>query len=120
MFVHSQSQAENPQQFVNLRAEMWWTVGRMYADGDIADSFIDDELDTELTVPKYKFVGSKIQIESKDEIKTPARYGRSPDKADCRVYGLYGLRFVTTEQRPSASTQLKKKKRRKPISAMGV
>jgi hypothetical protein len=119
-FVHSQSQAENPQQFVNLRAEMWWTVGRMYADGDIADSFIDDELDTELTVPKYKFVGSKIQIESKDEIKTPARYGRSPDKADCRVYGLYGLRFVTTEQRPSASTQLKKKKRRKPISAMGV
>jgi hypothetical protein len=89
------AQADDPEMFVNLRAQMWWVVGQMYSDGDIINHFEDPELETELTVVKYKFRGSKIQVEEKEEIKKPERYGRSPDKGDAYIQGVYALRRVT-------------------------
>ena len=105
--IHSAGASSNPGKFHNLRAEMWWTAGVKFSDGDIANRYDGDgvdELDAELTVPTYKFRNGKILAEAKEDIKKPERYGRSPDIADTYIYGLYGLQF--------ARRAAKKKKKR--------
>lgn len=70
--------ASDPE-FLNERAEFYWTLRQRFADGRIAGQ-IDEELKEELIAIKYKFSKAKVQIEEKDMIKK--RLGRSPDKAD--------------------------------------
>jgi hypothetical protein len=69
--------------FVNRRAEMWWKF-REALDPDLGKAIAlppDPELKSDLCAPRWKPVaGGKIQVESKDDIKT--RIGRSTDCAD--------------------------------------
>lgn len=99
IFVDSAGQATEPTVYCNKRAQMWWEVGVMFSDGDVANHFEDTELDTELTVPKYRFLNGKILVEKKEEIKKPERYGKSPDKGDAYVMGLWHLPYGTEKKK---------------------
>jgi len=92
--IHSAGKSSDPEKYVNLRSQMWWEAGEMYGRGDIVNTYENSELDIELTIPKYDFRAGKILIESKEDIKKPERYGKSPDLADTYIYGLYGLKFA--------------------------
>lgn len=71
--------------FKNLRAEMWWKL-REALDPEGSDELKlppDPRLLAELTTPRYKLSGTKIQIEEKDEVRK--RVGGSTDHADAVV-----------------------------------
>jgi hypothetical protein len=88
--LNSSEGALDADKFVNLRAEMWWDLMVK-----IQDKLIpypeDEELRRQLSAVRFKVVSSngKIQLEPKE--KTKERLGRSPDDADCFVYGNYKL-----------------------------
>lgn len=75
-------------EFGSLRAQMYWEAREDLREGKVkialADKTVLEELFDELIIIKFTPKGSKIVVESKDEIKK--RIGRSPDKADAFVY----------------------------------
>lgn len=80
--------ATQPERFTNLKAEIWWEIGREYArlrTLDVTD--VDDETLLELSAPKFKEVNQRIQIESKADVRK--RIGRSTDNADALLLALY-------------------------------
>jgi len=99
--INSASESSDPENFYNIRAEMWWNASQMYCDEDVYNSYGNmeqddiDEMDTELTIVGYSLRQGRILVESKEEIKDPKRYGKSPDLADMYVMLLYALKFVT-------------------------
>jgi len=89
-----------PDRFYNFRAEVYW-----YAKGQIKNRAVsipkdDVELQGQLCAIKYKFrggpKGTRILIEAKDECKK--RLGKSPDKADAWVIGLWALQFCSVDK----------------------
>ncbi|MBA7530414.1 hypothetical protein ES705_22621 [subsurface metagenome] len=75
--------------FRNLRAEMWWSVGRRFAEKDIKLTWEDEELRRELSSVAYLIQDGKIHAEKKEDVKK--RLSRSPDKADAYIIGLHTL-----------------------------
>ena len=90
--LRSSEASASPEKFANLRAEMWWTAGEMFAEGRV--SIPDDPiLRGELAQVKYKIHSSgTILIESKDDMRK--RGLKSPNRADALIYGLYSLRYA--------------------------
>jgi hypothetical protein len=77
--------------FLNVRAEAYWTAtNEMKENKWVLPN--DPELISQLCSVKYKIVGGKVRIEPKEEIK--ARIGRSPDRADAWVQGIWMKKFV--------------------------
>jgi len=87
--INSSEKSSEEEKYRNLRAEMWWGVGRRFAEKDIQLTWDDPELRRELSSVSYFIKNGKFQIELKDDIKK--RLGRSPDKADTYIMGLYTL-----------------------------
>lgn len=85
-------------QFLNKRAEVYWTVGREHSRlrrWDLGE--IDDDVIAELTVSTYEVLDSfgKIKIEPKDKIIE--RLGESPDRAEALLLAFYDpYSLVTT------------------------
>lgn len=82
--------------FVNMRSAAWWNM-RERLDPDSPDPPVlippDDDLTAELTTPTWKVTStSKIQVESKEDIKKRLE-GRSTDTADA-VIQSYADRLV--------------------------
>ena len=66
--------------YLNLRAELWFSIKDWLAQRDCRLPN-NDELASELAAPQYKYTSSgKIKIESKDEMRK--RGIKSPDRAD--------------------------------------
>ena len=62
----------------------------MFAEGMV--SIPDDpELIEELAAVGFELTARGYKVESKEILKKADRLGRSPNKADCLVYGLWGL-----------------------------
>lgn len=78
-----------PKRFANLRAELWWDVGREPSRlGRWHLGAIDDDTAADLTAPRYSLTTrGLIKVESKDEIRK--RLGRSPDDADALLLAFY-------------------------------
>ena len=91
MAVNGSEKAADAEKYYNLRAELWFLAGRMFADSEIALSHQDPVLVGQLCTPNYSFRNGRILVEDKDKIK--ARLGRSPDRGDCYVMGLAGYRY---------------------------
>ena len=91
--IQSAAQASDAEKFANLKAEMWWYAMEQ-AQARELEYPTDETTRKELCSVRYKVVNSngKIQVEPKDETKK--RLGRSPDKADAWVYGVWGARDV--------------------------
>lgn len=72
--------AQDSEQYVNLRAEGYWLLRERFREGNIDIDPADEDLAAQLSAIRYKRSGSRIQIESKDEMRK--RGIASPDDAD--------------------------------------
>lgn len=85
--VNVGEKASDSERFINLRAEVFWSLRELFRDEDV--SVPDDErLIGQLSNIKYKFNSrGQTQIESKDDIKK--RGLKSPDRADALALCYY-------------------------------
>jgi hypothetical protein len=79
--------------FLNMRAYLWWQIGRELSrlnTWDLTD--VDDDVIHELTQPKYEILDShgKIKIEAKKDVIK--RLGFSPDRAEALILAFYTAR----------------------------
>ena len=76
--------ASDPVKYANLRAQLWWEVGREASQQRTWDLSVMEDSDVtvaQLLTPRYtEDLKGRILIEKKDDIR--ARIGRSPDQAD--------------------------------------
>lgn len=96
-YFNSSDQAGKPDDFANRRAEAHWYVMEQIRDKKIP-GIKDLELCRQLTSIPFKLLNSKgkIMLMPKDWIKK--KIGRSPDRADCFVMGVWGLQYVPVWQ----------------------
>lgn len=77
--------------YINLRAELWWTVGRLLSQNNGWDLSQMENADTtisQLVTPKwFASDGGKIKVEPKADVID--RLGRSPDNADALLLAFY-------------------------------
>lgn len=79
--------SSDPEQFANLRAELYWLAREMFEKGEVDLDPVDEELAAQLSEIRYKYDGKgRIHIESKEEMKR--RGLASPDRADAFVLSL--------------------------------
>lgn len=96
-----------PERFINLRAEVYWTIGREYSRLGMWDlSEVDDEVFSELTAPGYKIMDSrgKIKIQAKDEVRSMLGY--SPDRADALLLAFAGGDWIAAMPSTSSMTSM--------------
>lgn len=79
--------------FLNMRAYLWWQVGRELSrlkGWDLSE--VDDDVLHELTTPRYEILDShgKIKIEAKKDVIK--RLGFSPDRAEALILAFYTAR----------------------------
>lgn len=94
--VNSAKRSDYPEQYYNVRAEIYDYGAQMFQDGHVSIQKDDKELVDQLAWAKYKTIKSNgiLQIEAKEDIKK--RYGRSPDNADAFLNGLWALQKIQT------------------------
>lgn len=83
----------NEKKFLNMRAELWWGVGRELSRMGTWDlGAADDDVIHELTAPRYKIMDSygKIKIEPKEDVIK--RLGLSPDRAEALILAFWETR----------------------------
>lgn len=90
--VQSASKADDPDRYVNRRAEMWDTTARMLEHGEVDIVEMEQTERSQLCTPLYEFRSGRMLVEGKDKIKE--RLGRSPDHGDSYVLGLANLSRV--------------------------
>lgn len=82
--------------FYNLRAELWWKLREaLDPEGGTDQKLIlppSTRLKAELTTPRWSIRGTKILVESKDEIKK--RIGGSTDEADVIAQLLHRMPYA--------------------------
>ena len=81
--VDAGSRADDPDLYINKRAEMWARMKRWYEDApcQVPD---EDAHQADKMGPRYKYDSNqRLKIESKDEMR--ARQVRSPDLADAEA-----------------------------------
>lgn len=80
--------APDPKKYSNLKAWIWWEVGRVFSQQRAWDlSAVDDQTQRDLAEPRYREVNGRIQIESKDDVRK--RLGRSTDRGDALLLAFY-------------------------------
>lgn len=82
--------ADNEEKYYNKRAEAWWECAEHFSKTELGCARMSTELRKQLCVPTYEFRNGRILIEKKEKIKQ--RLGYSPDKGDCYVMGIWGLK----------------------------
>jgi len=88
--------ALNHKKFANKRAEAYWYVMVLMQNHEVPypkSLLLRQDLSSVKINPAGRF--RKILLENK--LKTKARLGRSPDRGDAYVIGLYSLQFVQPE-----------------------
>jgi len=89
--VNVANAASKPDKFMNLRAELWWELGRGLSESRGWDLAAMDNADTtvaQLLEPRWDVdPKGRIRVEPKDEIRK--RLGRSPDNADALLLAFY-------------------------------
>lgn len=89
--VNVGERSSQPDKFKNLRAEIWWEIGRGLSERGGWDLSAMDNADTtvaQLLEPLWQAdAQGRIQVEPKDEIRK--RLGRSPDNADALLLAFY-------------------------------
>ena len=78
--------------FADVRSAAWWNLREML-DPDYGATLAlppDDDLTGDLTAPHWREQsGGKIRVESKDDLRKPARLGRSTDSGDAVVQACW-------------------------------
>jgi hypothetical protein len=76
--ANASSRAENPDRFINCRAEAYWAIREAFVQNRIECD--DGDLREQLTATHYEHPKGKFKVEEKEKIRS--RIGRSPDEAD--------------------------------------
>jgi len=92
MPINGGERAVQEDKFVNLKTETWWYARELFEKGLV--SIINDPILTrQLGAVKYHYRSNgKTVVEPKEEVKT--RLGRSPDRADAFILGLWGAKHI--------------------------
>jgi hypothetical protein len=100
--VNVAEKASKPDKYANLRAELWWEVGRLLSERrgwDLSGMANADTTVAQLLEPQWDVdPQGRIRVEKKEEIIK--RLGRSPDNADALLLAFHGggpkgrVRFV--------------------------
>lgn len=89
--VNVASKASQPDKYVNLRAEIWWELGRLLSERrgwDLSGMANADTTIAQLLEPRWSTdAAGRILVEKKDEVIR--RLGRSPDNADALLLAYY-------------------------------
>lgn len=89
--VNVAEKASDPDKYANLRAELWWEVGRGLSERQGWDLSAMDNPDTtvaQLLEPQWSVdAQGRIKVEPKDDVIK--RLGRSPDNADALLLAFY-------------------------------
>ena len=87
--------------FSNLRSELWWKMREALDPANNTGIALprDPRLKADLCAPKWKLQGSKIKVESRDDIVK--RIGRSPDFASAVILALIDTPKITTVKKVS-------------------
>jgi hypothetical protein len=89
--VNVAESASQKDKFINLRAELWWELGRGLSESGGWHLAAMDNADTtvaQLLEPRWDVdPKGRIRVEPKDEIRK--RLGRSPDNADALLLAFY-------------------------------
>jgi hypothetical protein len=89
--VNVAEKASEPGKFANLRAELWWQVGRGLSERggwDLSTMANGDTTVAQLLQPRWSVdTQGRIKVEPKDDIRK--RLGRSPDNADALLLAFY-------------------------------
>jgi hypothetical protein len=109
--VNFGAQAFEPDRYANRRAEMWDHMREWLDDKAVPVSIPDDDiLHSELTAPRWdegtKFVGTKLQLESKDHIKE--RLGLSPDLGDAAALTFAVPHALASQLGPAQQVAVKR------------
>lgn len=86
--IISSEKARDAVHFSNVRSEIWAYLANMITTKRIVYPQ-DEKLRQQLCAVKYKTGAKKFELEPKSETKKAL--GSSPDRADCFVYGVWGL-----------------------------
>lgn len=82
--------ASNPQDYYNLRTEMWFKARARFIDMTVCLPDDDDLLIEELTKVGYEIQSDKTRrVHRKDKIRKADYLGHSPSRAECLIYGLW-------------------------------
>jgi phage terminase large subunit-like protein len=103
------AESSGDERFYNRRAEMWWYVLELMQSREV-EYFKDTELKRQLTSVRFKVLNSNGLLQLEPKIETKKRLGRSPDKADAYIYGLWGL-----SQQPNVDLGADFELRKKPV-----
>lgn len=89
--VNVAEKASKPDKFLNLRAELWWSLGRELSERhgwDLSTMANADATVAQLLEPRWDVdPQGRIRVEKKEEIIK--RLGRSPDNADALLLAFY-------------------------------
>jgi hypothetical protein len=84
--------SSEPEKYANLRAELWWVIGRMGSqrqEWDLSQMQAADTAAGELLLPRWKpDAKGRVLIEAKDDIRARTG-GKSPDDADALLLAYY-------------------------------
>lgn len=97
--VNVSEKARRPDLYYNLRAQLWWEVGRLASEQrtwDLSQMENADATIAQLLEPRYELdLKGRIKVELKDEIRK--RIGRSPDNADALLLAFYQPQAYATD-----------------------
>jgi len=89
--VNVAEKPQEPDKYVNLRAELWWEIGRNLSERrgwDLSAMANADATVAQLLEPRWSIdAQGRIKVEPKDEVIK--RLGRSPDNADALLLAFY-------------------------------
>ena len=88
VFSINSASASSDEKFYNLRAEMWFYAAELIRQ-EKCEYPKDEELRNQLSSVRYKIVNSNGRLQLEPKEYTKQRLGRSPDRADAFIYGLW-------------------------------
>lgn len=111
--LQSAGESSDPKRWANLRAEIWEYAATQF-ENDVPSITDDTKLIEELKCPRYLPIRSngRLQVESKLELKKPERLGRSPNRADAYVMGLWVQKYASVQEFDESSSQINYKSRK--------
>lgn len=107
--IQSAEKANEPERFYNKRTEMWWYVSDLIRQ-KMHEPIGDHETKRQLVAPKYEVIDSNGKVKVEPKRYTKDILGRSPDRGDCHVYGIWALQYVDADgSKPEKSYNYRKR-----------
>jgi hypothetical protein len=103
----SRKKSIDSDRFGNLKAEAWFQTRKMVEQGKIPPLY-DKELKKQLSATRYRYSGARMRIFCEEKSVTKARLGRSPDKADAFVMGVWAFDRLPDENKQNMISRIDK------------